>query len=174
MNRQSYVSVQAVYHAAQVHRMVSHQISAQQLRLRQSLRMRLALADRLIGELPKALISHIGAATSTRKVLISAERQAHVLQRRQLVSQIDADLAAGRLEEAVQGIRFIRWPPRKAGIYELVCEVESGHRRVLIAIKMVPAGQSRSGGDEWWIQTAHPLGRRKFRQLEAQGLLHKL
>src|SRR5260370_36195790 len=104
----------------------------------------LALADRGVGVLSAALIALLGVTTAERTVLISAAAQRHILERRQLVSQVDADLAANRIEEALKGPRYIVVPQRTPDVYELVAHVATRDRLVLVALKFVPSARSKS------------------------------
>jgi ABC-type sulfate transport system substrate-binding protein len=62
----------------------------------------LHLAYRYLANLPEYVIKVFGVQTEARQVTISASQQRHILQRRQVVSRIDADLCAYRLAEALQ------------------------------------------------------------------------
>ncbi len=130
-----------------------------------------ALADRQIGALTEELIAALGVNTTARSVLISAERQRHILKRRQLVSTLDADLAARRLQEALEQPRFLVEDEGSDTRFKVVCLVSSLERNVLVALKLVPSAQSKKGDDEWWVQTAHPFGKRKFRSFKQSGKL---
>ncbi len=130
-----------------------------------------ALADRQIGALTEELIAALGVNTTARSVLISAERQRHILKRRQLVSTLDADLAARRLQEALEQPRFLVEDEGSDTRFKVVCLVSSLERNVLVALKFVPSAQSKKGDDEWWVQTAHPFGKKKFRSFKQSGKL---
>jgi hypothetical protein len=56
----------------------------------------------------------------------------------------------------------------------LVGHVESAGRWLLVVLKLVPGTRAKTGMDEWWISTAYPLGKRKFRQLQSSGNLAHL
>ena len=163
---------QALFHRSRP----AHQIAVQASNRRQrNVAVLLALAERVVCTLSDASACALGLETSAREVLIIAERQRHILRRRQLVSRADAaDLSARRMREALQNQQFVLTPQRRPDVYEVVCYVPSAKRRVLVAHKLVPAVRARKGVDEWWIQTAHPLGRRRFRQLEVRGALRSL
>ena len=128
-----------------------------------------ALADCRISALTEELIVALGVNTTARSVLISAERQRHILERRQLVSTFDADLALRRLQEALEQQRFL-----VKDTFKVVCWVSSVERDVLVALKFVPSAQSKKGDDEWWVQTAHPFGKRTFRRFKQSGKLRPL
>ena len=128
-----------------------------------------ALADCRIGALTEELIVALGVNTTARSVLISAERQRHILERRHLVSTFDADLALRRLQEALEQQRFL-----VKDTFKVVCWVSSVERYVLVALKFVPSAQSKKGDDEWWVQTAHPFGKRTFRRFKQSGKLRPL
>ncbi len=119
-----------------------------------------ALADCRIGALT------LGVNTTARSVLISAERQRHILERRQLVSTFDADLALRRLQEALEQQRFL-----VKDTFKVVCWVSSVERYVLVALKFVPSARSKKGDDECWVQTAYPFGTKKFRRFMQSGKL---
>lgn len=108
-----------------------------------------------------------------RAVMISAERQRHILERRALVSQPDAELAAHRIHEALEAYEFLM-PQRKHNTYEVIGYASSADRRILIALKLIPAAHSATKKDEWWVQTAYPFGKRTFRQHMASGRLRPL
>ena len=126
----------------------------------------IALADRRIGALTEELIAALGVNTTARSVLISAERQRHILERRQLVSTFDADLALRRLQEALEQQRFL-----VKDTFKVVCWVSSVERYVLVALKFVPSARSKKGDDECWVQTAYPFGTKKFRRFMQSGKL---
>ncbi len=135
----------------------------------------LALAERVVCTLSDASVCALGLETPAREVLISADRQRHILRRRQFVSRVDAaDLSVRRIREALQNQQFVLTPQRRPDVYEVVCYLPSAKRRVLVALKLVPAVRAKEGVDKWWVQTAHPLGRRRFRQLEVRGALRSL
>jgi hypothetical protein len=168
MHRRVVVVSQAAHRAAHVRRVISHQIAAQsQQRLRNTRTLLLLLADRFICDLHDGLIRELGIVTDARRVMLSAERLRHILQRRQVVSQIDADLAAHRISEALAGARFVRVPQRRPDVFELIGQVASADRHLLVALKLVRSSRTKTGHDEWWIQTSHPVGREKLRKLEA-------
>ena len=125
-----------------------------------------ALADCRIGALTEELIVALGVNTTARSVLISAERQRHILERRQLVSTFDADLALRRLQEALEQQRFL-----VKDTFKVVCWVSSVERYVLVALKFVPSARSKKGDDECWVQTAYPFGTKKFRRFMQSGKL---
>ncbi len=130
-----------------------------------------ALADRQIGALTEELIAALGVDTTARSVLISAERQRHILKRRQLVSTLDADLAARRLQEALEQPRFLVKDEGSDTTFKVICWVLSLERDVLVVLKFVPSAQSKKGDDEWWVQTAYPCGTKTFRRFKQSGKL---
>ena len=133
----------------------------------------LLLADRLVFTLSDKLVAALGAITAARAVMLSAERQRHILERRALVSQPDADLAAHRIHEALEDCGFLM-PQRTQDIYEVIGCASSADRRILVALKLVPAARSATKQDEWWVQTAHPFGEKRFRRYMASGKLRLL
>lgn len=98
----------------------------------------------------------------------------HILQRRQVATQVDADLAAHRIGEALAVIHMMKVPQSRRDIWELIGYVASANRHLLVALKCVQSSQAKSGQDEWWVQTAYPIGRQKIRQLEARGLVSRI
>jgi hypothetical protein len=130
-----------------------------------------ALADCRIGALTEELIVALGVNTTARSVLISAERQRHILERRQLVSTFDADLALRRLQEALEQRRFLVKDEGSDTTFKVVCWVSSAERYVLVALKFVPSARSKKGDDECWVQTAYPFGTKKFRRFMQSGKL---
>ena len=134
----------------------------------------LALADRHVCRLSDRLFTALGGNTSARNIWLSVERQRHILDRRQAVSRDDADLAVHRLAEALDGALYIVAPQRREAVFEVIGYVDSVDRHLLVALKLVPAARSRRSRDEWWIQTAHPLGSTRLRQMKARGQLRNL
>ena len=133
----------------------------------------LLLADRFVFTLSDELVKRLGAITAARAVMISAERRRHILERRALVSQLDADVAAHRIHEALEDCGFLM-PQRTQDIYEVIGCASSADRRILVALKLVPAARSATKQDEWWVQTAHPFGEKRFRRYMASGKLRLL
>ena len=83
------------------HLAVSHQVAVQTtLCNRKRMAVLIALADRVVCRLTDRVVLTLGASTDARVVTISAERQRHILgEGRQVVSQLDADLATRRIHE---------------------------------------------------------------------------
>ena len=133
----------------------------------------LLLADRLVFTLSDKLVAALGAITAARAVMLSAERQRHILERRARVSQLDVDLAAHRIHEALEDCGFLM-PRRTQDTYEVIGCASSADRRILVALKLVPAARSATKQDEWWVQTAHPFGEKRFRRYMASGKLRLL
>src|SRR5262245_45909836 len=79
----------------------------------------LELADRLLGELTDAIVLALGVETAARRVLISAAQHRHAIARRQLSTQIDADLVASKLTEALINLRFLLTPQRDPRVFEV-------------------------------------------------------
>ena len=166
---------QAVGHSAQVHRMVSHQIgAASQQRQRTAHAAYLAIADIVVYMFSDDLVSQLGASTSARSVILSRSSQRHIVQQRGIAPVGDAQLAADRVHEAFSGLRFQRLPQRRANTFELVGFVESAGRWLMVVLQLVPAARAKTGKDEWWISTAYPLGRERFRRLQSSGNLAPL
>jgi len=131
----------------------------------------LELADRLLGEFSEEVIASLNVSTSARRVLISAERQRHAIRRRQIAAKGDAELVASRLVEAFAHVEYLMLPQRPR-VFALVGLVPSVERYLVLALKLVAGDGSKP--DEWWVQTAHPLGRKKFRKAHASGKLIRL
>jgi hypothetical protein len=104
----------------------------------------LHLEDRYLADLPEYVIKVFGVQTEARQVTISSSQQRHILQRRQVVSRIDADLCAYRLAEALQHLTHWVQPQRDARVYEVVAAAPSAGRHLLIALKLVPAVDSQA------------------------------
>ena len=134
----------------------------------------LALADRHVCRLSDRLFTALGGNTSARNIRLSAERQRHILNRRQVVSRDDADLAARRLTEALDDALYLVVPQRREAVFEVIGYVDSVDRHLLVALKLVPAVRSHRNRDEWWIQTSYPLGSKRLRQMKARGQLRNL
>ena len=151
-----------------MHRVVSHQVAAQQLS-RQRLQAAIlhSLLDRKIIELAHAVLSAIGLPGSTQAVFLSAERHRHILERRRVSNQIHADIAANRIAEALSDIRLKRKPLRRPDVREVIGFVESARMHLLVALKQVPADRTVAHVDELWIQTAFPIGRQRLRKWRA-------
>jgi hypothetical protein len=134
----------------------------------------LEIADRDLGELPHAVIEKLGLQTLVRRVLISAERQRHAINRRQVASKADADLVALRLTEAVANARYCLLSQRDARIFQIVGYVPSDDECLLLLLKLVPATDAKTKQDEWWVQTAYPFGAKRFIEANARGRLIEL
>jgi len=134
----------------------------------------LELADRFLGELSEAIISALGVTTAARRVLISAAQQRHAIARRQLSTQLDADLVAARLTEALGNLRFLLAPQRDPRVFEVVGYTPSADRCIRLPLKLVQAASATTKQDEWWVQTAIPFGVSKYRTRRARGELRTL
>jgi hypothetical protein len=158
-------------HAAHLHRVISHQVSAQHLRSQQLQQAALLarLLPRCVVELAPAFLCALGLITEQSKVMISPERQRHILERRQVTSAIDADLAAHRIAEAFGSLKYRRATPRKKNLVELIGYVASADRYLLVAVKLVHAVVADCQQDQLWIQTAHPVGRKTLKRFLAQS-----
>ena len=164
---------QAVHHSAHLHRMVSHQVAVQSQQRQQAARAAyLGVADIVVCMLSDPLVLQLGVSTSARSVVLSRVSQRHIMAQRSVAS--DAQLAADRVYEAFADLRFQRMPQRRADTFELVGYVRSAQRWLLVAVKLVPGARAKTGVDEWWISTAHPLGRKAFRRLQSSGRLASL
>jgi hypothetical protein len=89
------IQSQVAIHAAYQTHLLSHQVAAQiqvHNRMRASAAL-LALADRYVCELSDVLVFALAVTTSSRAVKISARQQQHILERRALATQVDANLA---------------------------------------------------------------------------------
>jgi hypothetical protein len=134
----------------------------------------LLLADRGVVTLSDELVGRLGAITNARVIMISAKTRRHIRERRALVSQRDADLAADRIHEALEDCHFLIMPQTKQNIYAVIGYASSADRRILVVLKLVPAARSATKQDEWWVQTAHPFGVRNFRRAMESGNLRPL
>ena len=171
MNRSFHRSVVAVHHSARVHRQISHQVAQQQNARRQLVGR---LVDRVLCVLPDALVATLGIATAARNVMLGGTVHRHIIERRQLASGGDVDVAAHRIHEALADVRFLVLPRRRDDVFELVGWVPGAGRFVVVALKFVPRARARSGEDECWVCTAFPLGQAKLRRWEAAGRLRTL
>ena len=159
---------QAAHHSVHVHRMVSHQIAAaSQERQRMARAACLSIADIVVWMFSDALVLQLGVSTSARSVVLSRGNQHHIRERRGIGSG-DAQLAADRLHEMFADLRF-QLPQGHANTFELIGYVASADRWLRAVVKHVPGARAKTGVDEWWIKTAHPLGRQKFRRLKSSG-----
>lgn len=134
----------------------------------------LELADRYLGEISESVIEALQLQTKVRRVLISAEQQRHAINRRDITSKVDAELVALRLSEALANLRYHLLPQKNPRVFALVGFVPSADKCLVLALKLVSAADAKTKDDEWWIQTAHPLGVRKFRKATATGKLVEL
>ena len=131
----------------------------------------LELADRCLGELPEPVLTALGLQTTARRVLISAAQQRHAIHRRAVASKRDGDLVALRLTEALSNVRYHLLPRKDARTFALVGYTPSADRHLVLVVKLVSAVSAKTKEDEWWVQTAHPLGIKKFHQAWATGRL---
>ena len=152
----------------------AHYIAVQNSHRQRAAAIIAALADCRIGALTNELIAALGVNTTATSILISAERQRHILERRQVVSTFDADLALRRLQEALEQRRFLVKDEGSDTTFKVICWVSSAERYVLVALKFVPSARSKKGDDECWVQTAHPFGKKKFRRFMQSGKLRPL
>lgn len=124
--------------------------------------------------LPEKIATFLELETKERRVKVSANQQRHIIKRRQLVSKIDVDLCVKRLKEALINIQYLHLPRRDSRVYELIAHVPSAERRILIALKVVLAENSKSGQDELWVRTAHPFGKKVFKKKLARNELQEI
>jgi hypothetical protein len=134
----------------------------------------LELADRYLGDMPKVVIEVLGLRTAARHVLISAERQRHAIHRRQIAAEMDADLVALRLTEALANVRYQLLPQKDPRIFAIVGYVPSADRCLVLPLKLVSAVDAETKQDEWWMQTAFPFGAKNFRKAKASDRLFEL
>jgi hypothetical protein len=134
----------------------------------------LQLADRYLGDIPEVVCLALELQTTARRVLIRAEQQRHAIDRRQIASNGDVELVALRLSEALSNLRFHLLPQKDPRVFALVGFAPSADRCLVLPIKLVRAADSETKEDEWWVQTAHPLGTKKFRQARGRGKLVEL
>lgn len=137
-----------------------HYVRAVQLENWRRQQFLLLLADRLVFTLSDAFTSKLGAATTARSVMISAERQRHILGRRAVVSELDADLAARRIHEALEDYKFLM-PPKKPNIYKLIGFASSADRLILVALSscllLIRKPEKTSGGFKQPTRSARRL-----------------
>lgn len=134
----------------------------------------LELADRYLGEIPEAAAATLRLQTTARRVLISAQQQRHAIDRRAITHKLDAELVALRLAEALSNIRYHLLPQNDPRVFALVGFVHSADRCLVLPIKLVAAADAKTKEDEWWVQTAYPLGAKNFRKAMATGKLIEL
>jgi len=60
-------------------------------------------------------------------------------------------------------------PRKNARTFALVGYTPSADRHLVLVVKLVLAVNAKTKEDEWWVQTAHPLGTKNFRRAEATG-----
>jgi hypothetical protein len=115
-------------------------------------------SDRPLGLLPDWVIAQLGIETTTRQVLLSAERERHAVNQRKRSSQRDADFVALRHSEALKNIRHVERHGNKPYRWRLICGVPSENKGLALGLKFEPGAQARTGRDEFWIQTVIALG----------------
>ncbi len=166
------VQIHVAHRSAQAQRDVATRAAMQtMLAHRRKAAYLTSIADRNVGDLPKGVIRALAVTSDVTRVRISARQQRHILHRRQVVSTSDADLCARRLSEALQNLQYHVAPQRDERVFELVGSVPSARRWLILAVKLVAGGDSKSGKDEWWIRTAFPFGEKKFKKKLARGEL---
>src|SRR5262249_10858674 len=131
----------------------------------------LELADRLLGELTDAIVLALGVETTARRVLISAAQHRHAIARRQVSTQIDADLVASRLTEALTNLRFLLTPQRNPRVFEVVGFSPLAGKCICMPLKLVRAASAATKQDEWWVKTAIPFGASTYRRRRARNEL---
>ncbi|MGC3981886.1 MAG: hypothetical protein QM808_11540 [Steroidobacteraceae bacterium] len=133
----------------------------------------LYFADRLIGSLNEELVRQLGIQTSARTLTMSAAAHHHAVARRQVSSQIDAELVASRISEAASNLQYQLLPQRVENVFELVGKVSSADKWLVLPIKLVRAS-GISKEDKWWVRTCYPYGRKNIAKAQRKGLLRKL
>lgn len=126
------------------------------------------LRDRPVADLSEATLQRLGLAVMTRTVMISAERHGHIILRRQLAAQVDAEapaLSANRIADALRDLRYRRATRRSPTIWDVIGYVQGASRHLQVSIK-VPSVPSR---DQMWVQTAFPVGHKTLRKLLRTG-----
>ena len=169
--RQAVFTAQQASHAAYdaaVHAVVQHMITS---RRKAAV---LELADRYLGDIPEVMVDVLRPPTAERHVVMSAERQRHVIERRTIADELDAELVAFRLTEALANVRYQLLPQRDPRIFEVISYVPSVDRCLVLPLKLVSAVDAGTKKDEWWLQTAFPIGAKKFRRAKAKNRLVEL
>jgi len=134
----------------------------------------LELADRYLGDIPEVMVDVLGLPTAERHVVISAECQRHAIERRKIAHEMDADLVAFRLTEALANVRYQRLPQKDSRIFEIISYVPSVDRCLVLPLKLVSAVDAGTKKDEWWMQTVFPIGANTFRKAKAKNRLVEL
>ena len=116
----------------------------------------------------------ISVKPQERHVVISAECQRHAIERRKIADEMDADLVAFRLTEALANVRYQLLPQKDSRIFEIISYVPSVDRCLVLLLKLVSAVDAGTKKDEWWMQTAFPFGAKKFRKAKARNHLVEL
>lgn len=155
----------AVHHSAMRHRVNSHYIAVQNAsNMRRQMAALQFLVDREMIVLDPRVMRSINLNASTSTVLISASQQRHIIERRQISSQKDADICANRLTEALSDIRYFQKEQKISYYWEVIGFTKSANKYVRVVIKLVPESRSRSGKDELWISTACLAGDKKLKK----------
>jgi len=124
----------------------------------------LTLVDREIITLDPIIMEWIKLESSSGTVVISAAQHRHIIERRQISSQFDADISANRLAEALGNIKYKLRSQARPYFWEVIGFANSAGRYVRVVLKLVPGDRSRSGKDELWIQTACPAGKKRLKK----------
>ncbi len=161
----------AVHHSARLHQVNSHHIAVQNAsHMRRQMAALQSLVDRVIIVLDESMMRSIKLEASTRTVVISASQQRHIIDRRQISSQKDADICAYRLTEALSDIRYKRKEQKIPYCWEVVGFTNSANRYVRVVIKLIPKDRSVSHKDELWIRTACPAGDKNLKKWLLKGV----
>ena len=107
----------------------------------------LTLVDREIITLDPIIMEWIKLESSSGTVVISAAQHRHIIERRQISSQFDADISANRLAEALGNIKYKLRSQARPYFWEVIGFANSAGRYVRVVLKLVPGDRSRSGAD---------------------------
>ena len=123
-----------------------------------------SLQDRKIIDLSDSFRTAIGLDTPTSAVFLSAAVHGHIIEQRKVSNQVDPDIDANRIAEALADVHLMRKVQRPSDVWDLIGFVASArkYKHLLVAIKLVPAQNSATKTDELWIMTAHPVGQKTF------------
>ena len=125
-----------------------------------------SLQDRKIINLSDRFRTAIGLDTSTSAVFLSAAVHGHIIEQRKVSNQVDPDIDANRITEALSDVQLRRMVQRQPNVWDLIGSVPSArkYRYLLVAIKLIPSDKSATKMDELWIRTAHPVGQKTLRR----------
>jgi len=71
-------------------------------------------------------------------------------------------------------VRYHLTTIKRTSIFAVVGSSLQLDRWLVLPLKLVSAADAKTKEDEWWVQTAHPLGAKNFSKAKASGRLIEL